>query len=90
MGAVRLRNLGEAVHLYAPPDNPNSLHVDAGQVITVPGPLEEVDDAYICGVEDARRAFPKSQWGLEDAPARAPRKTVKAPEAAAEEKGGEG
>lgn len=82
MGAVRLRNLGEAVHLYAPPDSPNSLPVDAGQVVTVAGPLEETDDAYICGEGDARRAFPKSRWEV-DKPA-----TKKAAPAASEK--GEG
>lgn len=89
MGAVRLRNLGEAVHLYAPPSSPNSLPVEQGQVITVAGPLEETDDAWICGEGDARRAFPKSQWGVEDAPAKTSRKPVKAAEGAVEEKGGE-
>lgn len=65
MGAVRLRNLGEAVHLYAPPDSPNSLPVDSGQVVTVAGPLEEIDDAYICGEGGQVRAFPKSRWALD-------------------------
>ena len=91
MGAVRLRNVGEAVHLYAPPDSPNSLPVDRGQVVTVAGPLEEIDDAWICGEGDAARAFPKSQWGLEQDPAKTTRKSAaKAPtEEAAEEKGGD-
>jgi len=65
MGAVRLRNLGEAVHLYAPPDSPNSLPVDNAQVVTVAGPLEETDDAYICGEGEAARAFPKSRWTVD-------------------------
>ena len=65
MGAVRLRNLGEAVHLYAPPDSPNSLLVESGQVVTVAGPLEDADDAYICGEGDTRRAFPKSRWEVD-------------------------
>lgn len=66
MGAVRLRNIGgEAVHLYAPPGSPNSLPVDDGQIVTVAGPLEETDDAYILGEGDARRAFPKSRWAVE-------------------------
>lgn len=82
MGAVRLRNLGEAVHLYAPPDSPNSLPVDAGQVVTVAGPLEETDDAYLCGEGDDVRAFPKSRWAV-DKPA-----TRKA--AAADSEKGEG
>ncbi|MET7479535.1 hypothetical protein ABZT17_34950 [Streptomyces sp. NPDC005648] len=85
MGAVRLRNLGEAVHLYAPPGEPNSLPVDAGQIITVPGPLEEIDDAYVCGEGDAKRAFPKSRWVAEQPPPRA----KKASTAADDEKGGE-
>lgn len=84
MGAVRLRNLGEAVHLYAPPDSPNSLHVDHAQVVTVAGPMEETDDAYICGEGDSARAFPKSRWAV-DAPAR----TKKASSEAADEKGGD-
>lgn len=88
MGAVRLRNVGEAVHLYAPPDSPNSLPVDEGQVITVPGPLDETEDAWVCGQEDAARAFPKSRWTLVE-PAKAPRKSVKAAEGAVEEKGGD-
>ena len=83
MGAVRLRNLGEAVHLYAPPDSPNSLPVDEGQIVTVAGPMEETDDAYICGEGDQARAFPKSRWQVE-APARTKKATS---EAAADEKG---
>lgn len=86
MGAVRLRNMGEAVHLYAPPGEPNSLPVDEGQVVTVGGPLTETDDAWICGEEDAARAFPKSRWSVvEDAaPAKSSRKPAraKAPEPA--------
>lgn len=85
MGAVRLRNLGEAVHLYAPPDSPNSLLVDNAQVVTVAGPMEETDDAYICGEGDDRRAFPKSRWAV-DVPAR----VKKASAEAVNEKGGEG
>ncbi|MFJ9114480.1 hypothetical protein ACIRJO_02910 [Streptomyces sp. NPDC102394] len=70
MGAVRLRNLGEAVHLYAPPGNPNSLPVDAGQIVTVAGPMEETDDAYLCGEGDHVRAYPKSRWAVEQTPAK--------------------
>ncbi|GHA01505.1 hypothetical protein ACFOOM_12110 [Streptomyces echinoruber] len=83
MGAVRLRNLGEAVHLYAPPDSPNSLPVDAGQIITVAGPLKETDDAYVCGEGDQARAFPKSRWAVEKP------STKKAATEAAQEKGGD-
>lgn len=87
MGAVRLRNIGgEAVHLYAPPGSPNSLPVDGGQIITVPGPVEETDDAYVCGEGDQRRAFPKSRWAVEKTPQRTKKDAV---EAAAEEKGGD-
>ncbi|MFJ2719370.1 hypothetical protein [Streptomyces sp. NPDC087437] len=86
MGAVRLRNIGqEGVHLYAPPGSPQSLPVEAGQVITVAGPMEEFDDAYVCGEGGRARAFPKSQWAVE-APAARPKKTAAA---AADEKGGE-
>ncbi|MCI3277526.1 hypothetical protein [Streptomyces cylindrosporus] len=84
MGAVRLRNLGEAVHLYAPPGSPNSLPVDEGQVVTVAGPLEETDDAYVCGEDADARAFPKSRWAVVSPTSR----TKKAP-AADDEKGGE-
>lgn len=83
MGAVRLRNTGGAVHLYAPPDSPHSLPVDAGQVVTVAGPLEETDGAYLCGEGDACRAFPKSRWAVEKP------STKKATAEAAEEKGGD-
>ena len=90
MSAVRLRNLGEAVHLYAPPGSPNSLSVDAGQVITVAGPVEETGDAYLCGEGDDRRAFPKSRWTVEADDK--PRKTSSrkpAGEQAEEQKGGD-
>ncbi|WP_406168884.1 hypothetical protein [Streptomyces sp. NBC_00996] len=82
MGAVRLRNLGEAVHLYAPPGSPNSLPVDAAQIITVAGPMEETADAYVCGEGDQARAFPKSRWVVE-----APPTAKKAAAKAADEKG---
>ncbi|MGZ0231114.1 hypothetical protein [Streptomyces sp. H49] len=85
MGAVRLRNLGEAVHLYAPPDSPSSLPVDGGQVVTVAGPVEETDDAYICGEGDEARAFPKSRWALEKTPSLSQKKPVDG----AVEKGGD-
>lgn len=84
MSAVRLRNLGEAVHLYAPPGSPNSLPVDAGQVITVAGPMEETGDAYVCGEGGQARAFPKSRWAaVEEPPAK------KTAAKAAAEKGGD-
>lgn len=88
MGAVRLRNLGEAVHLYAPPGSPNSLPVEAGQVITVAGPLEDTADAYLCGEGGQRRAFPKSRWAVEQAQT-PPRSSKKAAIEAADEKGGD-
>ncbi|MFB7595759.1 hypothetical protein [Streptomyces sp. NPDC056160] len=84
MGAVRLRNLGEAVHLYAPPDSPNSLAVEAGQIVTVAGPLTETDDAYVCGEGGEARAFPKSRWAVEVSA-----RTKKAASDGAEEKGGD-
>ncbi|MFB7736168.1 hypothetical protein ACFC08_17640 [Streptomyces sp. NPDC056112] len=85
MGAVRLRNIGgEAVHLYAPPGSPNSLPVEAGQVITVAGPMEDTGDAYVCGEGGHERAFPKSMWEVEQ-PATRAKKTAPA----ADEKGGE-
>lgn len=86
MGAVRLRNTGGPVHLYAPPGSPNGLPVDAGQVVTVAGPLAEAGDAYVCGEGDQARAFPKSRWAVEAPSASS---TKKAAVAAAEEKGGD-
>ncbi|MCX3064205.1 hypothetical protein [Streptomyces beihaiensis] len=84
MGAVRLRNLLGPVHLYAPPDSPTSLPVDAGQVVTVAGPLEEADDAYLCGEGDQVRAFPKSRWQVE----KTPQRTKQADQDTVSEKGG--
>ncbi|MFF9097563.1 hypothetical protein ACF1AX_31130, partial [Streptomyces sp. NPDC014802] len=73
---------GDAVHLYAPPGSPNSLAVDAGQIITVAGPLKETDDAYLCGEGDACRAFPKSRWAVVQP-------SKKAAESGSEQKGGD-
>jgi len=84
MSAVRLRNLGEAVHLYAPPGSPNALPVDHDQVVTVAGPMEETDDAYVCGEGGQARAFPKSRWAVEQAPT-----AKKTAAKAADEKGGD-
>ncbi|MGW4886908.1 hypothetical protein [Streptomyces murinus] len=78
MGAVRLRNVGEAVHLYAPPGAPTSLPVDAGQIITVVGPLKEADDAYVLGEGDTARAYPKSSWALVEEPSRSTKKIAAA------------
>lgn len=71
--AVRLKNVGSAVDLYRPAGDPQSLPVDAGQVVEVPGEISgELADAYLIGEGDQARAWPMAQWEL-DKPAPAPR-----------------
>lgn len=73
--AVRLKNVGAAVHLYRPAGDPSSLYVDAEQIVEVPGEISaEVDDAYVIGEGDQARAWSKSQWEL-DKPAPAKRES---------------
>lgn len=58
-------NLGPAVDVYRPAGDPDSLHVDEGQTITVPGDITaELDDAYIVGKGDDARSWSKSRWQL--------------------------
>lgn len=60
---ARLKNVGEPVHVYAPPGGAHSLFVDAGQIVEVPGEITgEVADAYLIGAGDDVRAWPKGQW----------------------------
>jgi DNA-binding transcriptional regulator/RsmH inhibitor MraZ len=60
---ARLKNTGDPMHVYAPPGAPNSLFVDAGQIIEVPGEItDELDDAYLVGTGDDQRAWSKAQW----------------------------
>lgn len=63
---LELTNIGPAVDVYGPPDHPDSLHVESGQVISVPGDLaaEQPDDAYLVGEGDDARLWPHSQWRL--------------------------
>lgn len=72
---VKLKNLGEAVHVYRPAGDANSLLVEHDQVLEAPGEItEELDDAYIVGAGDDVRAYPKAQWELVK-PAKKPTKS---------------
>lgn len=62
---ARLKNIGPDVYTYAADGTAESLLVETGQTIEVLGPItEELDDAYIIGAGDDRRAWPKAQWEL--------------------------
>ncbi|HEX3778437.1 MAG TPA: hypothetical protein VHX38_02135 [Pseudonocardiaceae bacterium] len=64
-------NLGPAVDVYRPAGEADSLHVKAGQTITVPGEITaELDDAYIVGEGDDARSWAKVRWQLKAAPAK--------------------
>jgi hypothetical protein len=69
---ARFKNLQlHAVDLYRPAGHPDSLHVEADQVVEVPASVtEELDDAWITGEGDNRLAWPKANWAL-DKPAKA-------------------
>jgi hypothetical protein len=61
----RFRNLGAAAHVYRQAGHPESLFVDAGQIVDAPGQVsEEKADAYVVGVGDDARAWPKALWEL--------------------------
>lgn len=65
-----LVNIGPAaVDVYAPSGHPDSLHVEPGQTITVPGELAEQQpvDAIVIGSGDDARAWPRSQWDMKPA-----------------------
>jgi hypothetical protein len=63
---AKFKNLGGACDLYKPAGEPDSCHVDAGAVVTVPGDAQEQGDAWLC----KGLAWPKSRWELQqDAPA---------------------
>ena len=61
-------NKGEGVDHYYPGGHPDSLRVEAGQVVDV-GELnvEELDDCYLVGEGDSLRAWPKSRWEMQTA-----------------------
>ena len=69
-------NKGEGIDHYYPGGHPDSLRVDAGQVVDV-GDLkvEELDDCYLVGEGDDVRAWPKTRWEQQGTPAsrRSPR-----------------
>lgn len=68
-----LVNVGDAVDVYAPSRSSDSLPVETGQTITVPGELaaEQPDDAYLIGEGDDARLWPHSRWQLATPPAQA-------------------
>lgn len=71
---AKLKNLGGAVDLFRPAGEAESCHVDAGQVVEVPGTVNEQSDAYVIN----GRAWPKKRWELQtDAPTPAPAKAEK-------------
>lgn len=75
-------NIGSApVDVYAPEGHPDTLHVDPGQTITVPGELaaEQAVDAYLVGEGDNARAWPHSQWRLAEPPKPAKKSDATAP-----------
>lgn len=71
---MRFTNVGPAVHAYQRAIHPDSLLVESGQVIEVPGDLapEQPADAYQVGTGDDARLWPHAQWSLvEDKPVKA-------------------
>jgi hypothetical protein len=76
----KFKNIGDAVDLYAPAGSGDSLFVDIGQTVEVPGTLakslqkKELADAGISEMPDDAvllvlpngdiRAFPTAQWEL--------------------------
>lgn len=71
MPRLSLRPDQLAVDIYFPAGHADSLHVEPGDVIDVPGDLapDQPDDAYVIGTGDDARAWPKALWDLADAPA---------------------
>jgi hypothetical protein len=62
-------NKGESVDHYFPGGHPDSLHVEANQVVDVGDmSVEELDDCYLVGEGDNVRAWPKSRWEMQAAP----------------------
>lgn len=63
---ARMVNIGAPVHLFKPGADLDSLLVERGQVVEVPGAVAaELDDAYVIGDGDNARAWPMAQWELE-------------------------
>jgi hypothetical protein len=60
---IKLKNLGEDVHVYKPAGDAAAVLVAHGETLEVPG--EVTSD--IVGEGDDARAFPKDRWSL-DAP----------------------
>lgn len=60
---TKLVNTGDAIDLYFPEGHPDSLPVDAGQVVDL-GDLKVEDggDCWLVGEGDNQRAWPKARW----------------------------
>lgn len=61
-------NTGGDIDLYFPAGHPDSLFVEAGQVVDL-GDLkvDEGDDCWLVGEGDEVRAWPKSRWDKQGA-----------------------
>lgn len=71
MPRFRLRSDQPPYDIFFPQGHFDSLHVEPGDVIDVPGEVDadSPEDAYVTGTEDDARAWPKALWELADAPA---------------------
>jgi hypothetical protein len=57
-------NNGGEVDLYFPAGHPESLHVEAGQVVDLADlKVEDGGDCWLVGEGDNVRAWPKERWG---------------------------
>lgn len=60
-----LVNNGAAVDVYTAAGHPDSLHVEPGQTVTVPGDvLNELGDAYLIGTGGKALLWPKDRWQI--------------------------
>lgn len=69
---AQLKNIGGYdLDLFALPGEIESFPVAADAMVTVPGEVQNGDDAnadhYLIGVGDAARAWPKTMWSLQSA-----------------------
>jgi hypothetical protein len=60
---------GGALVVGARPGRPEALEVASGEWLRVSGEVVETADAYVVGVGDKARAYPKKVWELEKAAA---------------------
>jgi hypothetical protein len=69
MPRFRLRSDCSPVALFFPQGHHDSLYVEPGDVIDVPGDVvaDSPDDAFVIGTGDEARAWPKALWESADA-----------------------